>query len=145
MKRTVSYLFYQQKGFDYNLQKQPSILTQIKYFCWLWGEKSKQPNPKEFATKRKDMGRHRVRVQTVEFHFAGGRFFTSKFLHPLNRRSENNSVLPNGVKTCLQFQELWDLQLGSLALQGSRGGMRDKIRAHSPGYMPALLGLPRLR
>jgi len=43
MKRTISYLFCQQKGFDYILQKQPFILAQIKYFSvGFLGEKKKE-------------------------------------------------------------------------------------------------------
>lgn len=45
------------------------------------------------------MAGHRVRALHPSH---GDRWvFTHKFLHPLNKRSENNSLLPNSVKFCL--------------------------------------------
>lgn len=53
MKHTVSYLFYQQKGFDRILQMQPWILAQAKRFLFSLG---KQNKTKQYAINRKEHG-----------------------------------------------------------------------------------------
>lgn len=95
MKHTMSYLFYHQKVFDYILQKQPCILAQI--FSVGFGKKKK----KNMELTEKSMAGHRARALGSGISLGHGQLFTRKFLHPLNRRTENNSLLPNSVKFCL--------------------------------------------
>lgn len=141
MKHTIYCLFYQQKGFDSILQKQPYILAQMKYFLlFFWGKKKKSTELTEKSMAGTGWG----------FRWWSFTWGWTVFLHL------SSSILwTGGVRiihhflsvwniVCLWFQELWDLQLGSVALQGGRGGVCDDRRACSPGCTLALLGLPRL-
>lgn len=143
MKHTISDLFYQRKGFYYILQKQPWILAQIKYFLLVL--EKKQTKQKSMQLTEKNMAGHRVRAQVVEFHSEVDSFLhlTSSILWT-GRVRIIHYFLTVWNFVCLWFQELWDLQLGSVALQGSRGGACDERRACSPGYTPVLLGVPSL-